>query len=298
MDEKIFLLKIKELISKYADNVNNSNFSKELLKKRALNLYERVFLFNKIDRLMPKAKKAIMEHDERQRSFPFSTVWLAKGLNMAKGRMERAWFAPEGGLYVCVTIFNNLLDEYKNLYALAIPVAICEVLLELGLYPEIRWLNDVLINDKKISGILSESFVTKNLKEEYFLFGIGLNVNIKRFPNYLKNEATSLYLEKKVFVDIYKIGMHILSKIALLFSILHEWQSLKLKENNVDNLIIKKYKRFSKLENRKVFYGLDLEKSKGAIYVSRGISQSGSLILSDENGEEFLVNSGEIRFID
>ncbi|MEO0136521.1 MAG: biotin--[acetyl-CoA-carboxylase] ligase [candidate division WOR-3 bacterium] len=103
-----------------------------------------------------------------------------------RGRQKREWYSPPGGMYLSILVFPE-----KNIHLL--PVISCqavvETLKELNFTDvAIHWPNDVLINQKKVCGILCERVDTA------VICGIGLNVNIKKFPSWL-TEATSLYKE-------------------------------------------------------------------------------------------------------
>lgn len=127
------------------------------------------------------------------------TVVLAETQIKGYGKEKRIWFSPKGGLYFSVILPKNRLEDLQTLTILSAFV-VAKVLKEnFSLEPLIKLPNDVLINDKKICGILTENMV-KRRKAEISVVGIGLNTNIEKFPKELEKSATSLQREvgKKV----------------------------------------------------------------------------------------------------
>ncbi len=277
------------------------NLSAENLEKRSRGFIERLYLFGSASRLMPMAEEAIRETARSGRSFPSCACWWAGVLSQARGRMERTWWSPEGGLYLCVSLFPGLLAENQQLYPLAFGLSACHSLMDIGFSPRIRWINDVLLSGKKVCGILSQSISVRDTRETYLLFGIGLNVNIASFPSWLKGSSTSLELESGKRWDVKSIGIGFLSRLVVNLCLLHEWEAWCLKEGvdfiHARNPVLMGYEALSRLKDRKVLYGHDLEREKGTLFVSRGIHADGSIIL-ESSGTIFKMNTGEIRFLD
>ena len=273
----------------------------ENLKARAHGFIELIYLFDSVSRLMPIAEKAIRETARSGRSFPPCTCWWAGSLSQARGRMKRTWWAPEGGLYLCISLFPRLLSENQQLYPLAFGLSACQALKDVGFSPRIRWINDVLLSGKKVCGILSKSVSVRDTRETYLLFGIGLNVNIASFPRWIKGSSTSLEIESGRRWDVKSIGIGFLSRLVVDLCLLHEWEAWCLKEGvdfiHAPNPVLLEYEALSRLKGRKVLYGHDLEREKGTLFVSRGIHADGSIIL-ESSGTIFKMNTGEIRFLD
>ena len=120
------------------------------------------------------------------------TIVVADLQTKGKGRMGKSWYSPEGGLWASI-IFSPTLPMSTSLLA---GVAVCEAARELEVDAKIKWPNDILINNKKVAGILVE------FEGNAVVLGIGINLNIKEFPPEISSTATSLYLEKgKPFVN-------------------------------------------------------------------------------------------------
>ncbi len=275
-------------------------FSRDSISKRSRDFFEQVAFFDQAKSLLSLAEKEIMKCSQEGRSFYRSSLFAANRLYSAKGRMDRTWWSERGGIYMSISLFPRLGKENQGLYGLAIPVSICQELSAVEIYPEIRWLNDILLNGKKICGVLTRTINTPS-GEEYIIFGVGININQEKFPCYLEDRATSLAIEEGRKFDIEQLLVNIASRIALNFSVLEEWEAKSLENfmyRKIKNPVIELYERYSNLRNRKVRYGFDLERTKGEILVSKGIDEKGQLRLTEGSGQEFLVNTGEIRFLD
>jgi len=300
-EEETLKTELSLKIQKLLERTPSHNLPVEHLEKRSRGFIERIYLFNSVSRLMPMAEEAIRKSASSGHSFPSCVCWWAGSLSRARGRMKRTWWAPEGGLYLCVSLFPRLLSQNQQLYPLAFGLSACQALNDIGFSPRIRWINDVLLSGKKVCGILSQSISLRDTMETYLLSGIGLNVNIASFPRWLKDSSTSLELESGKRWNVKSIGTGFLSRLVVNLCMLHEWEAWCLKEG-VDfihsrNPMLLEYENLSRLEGRKVVYGRDLEREEGSLFVSRGIHADGSIIL-EASGTIFRMNTGEIRFLD
>lgn len=124
------------------------------------------------------------------------TVIITDNQTKGKGTHGRVWNTSKGKNITMTIILKpncdiNLLDKLTIQIAEAIKIAIKELY---GYDLIIKYPNDLLLNGKKICGILTQSSTTKNIVN-YILIGIGFNVNEERFPENLKEIATSLKKE-------------------------------------------------------------------------------------------------------
>ncbi|RJS80687.1 biotin--[acetyl-CoA-carboxylase] ligase, partial [Candidatus Bathyarchaeota archaeon] len=120
-----------------------------------------------------------------------------------KGRLGRTWISPRGGLYFSIILKPKIRvgDAVKLVFVASLAVA--ETLRDLyGLNAETKWPNDVLVDGKKVCGILAEmSSMGEHLK--FVVLGVGVNANFnvrEKFPKKLQKTATSLQevLDRKV----------------------------------------------------------------------------------------------------
>ena len=111
---------------------------------------------------------------------------MAKNQTAGRGRLGRAWLSNDGTLCMSIALKNEYIEGLTLLAALAVyealkPFCECKAL-------KVKWPNDIICENKKLSGILCERV------SEYTVIGIGVNVNDKSFFGEIEHKATSLYL--------------------------------------------------------------------------------------------------------
>ncbi len=140
-------------------------------------------------------------------------VVLAESQTKGKGRMGRPWESPAGlNIYLSLILRPRIVPSKTPLITLMAAVACAEAIDEVtGLLPAIKWPNDLLVEGKKLGGILTEADMELD-RINFVVVGIGINVNMTRavFPPSIKDTATSLQES---------LGREI-SRIALIQSIL------------------------------------------------------------------------------
>ena len=138
--------------------------------------------------------------DLARKGAPQGTVVIADCQTGGKGRRGRSFVSPPGvGLYLSYLMRPDSGIENISEITCWTAVAVCEAISDcFGLEPQIKWVNDVLMNKKKICGILTEaSFEAESGTIDSLVIGIGINVNEKRsdFPDELEKIATSISIE-------------------------------------------------------------------------------------------------------
>jgi len=165
------------------------------------------------------------------------TVVIAEMQTRGKGRLGRKWISPEGGIWLSVILRPKIkpkeLIKITLLTAVAVAKAIKE---ELNLEAKIKWPNDVLLNDKKVCGILTE-MSSKRGKVKHVIVGVGINANfdVSVFPEELKSSATSLKEALTEEISREKLICSLLRKMEFYYEalrkgkaeiILNEWRKL------------------------------------------------------------------------
>lgn len=113
-----------------------------------------------------------------------------------KGRLGRSWVADKNvGLYMSMVLRPEIMPVEAPQMTLIAGIVIRRIINRLtGLKAEIKWPNDIIVNGKKLVGILTEMSAEME-KVNYIVLGIGINVNMEKFEGELRNKATSLYIE-------------------------------------------------------------------------------------------------------
>lgn len=116
---------------------------------------------------------------------------IARQQTAGRGRHGRTWVSePNAGLYFSMVLRPRFGREHLPLITLMAGVAVHDTLRDLGLDPDIKWVNDVLISEKKIAGILAEAVETP--AGLAVILGIGINLRSENFSPDLAETATSI----------------------------------------------------------------------------------------------------------
>ena len=213
------------------------------------------------------------------------TLIVAESQTQGRGRHGRRWLAPpESSILASVILRYRLRADQVGLPNLIGAVAIATAINELtNLSAQIKWPNDVLVQGKKVSGVLTELEYDRH-RQPFFVMGFGVNVNTTRtdLPEELRASATSLQIETNREI----------SRIVLLQAILHRLEEnyLRLKHNDTELIIA--------TANRLLHLSSDWIQLQMAGGVFRGrveaIDRDGGLLLKDMNGKQQKFLVGEV----
>jgi len=165
------------------------------------------------------------------------TVIVAEIQTKGRGRLKRKWTSPPGGMWLSIILRPKVKPKHAPKLTLMAAVAVTRAINKLfTLKAEIKWPNDVLINHKKVCGILSEA-KTKGGAVEFAIVGIGINANfnVNALPLYLRGSSTTLKEELKKEIERESLLRTLLEETEFYYSmfkdkefdiILKEWRSL------------------------------------------------------------------------
>ena len=160
----------------------------------------------------------LVAHDEAQNGVMSGTVVIAEEQTAGRGRMARQWSSVAGkGIWMSVIIRPTLTPQQAPQMTLVAAVAVTRAIQEItGLEPDIKWPNDILINGKKVTGILTE-LQTDPDRVKSVILGIGMNVNQDEvdFPEDIIEIATSLKICTGVTIDRAKLVAKVFSFLEL-----------------------------------------------------------------------------------
>ena len=174
-------------------NLLSFNTKLEILYNKSMDYY--YLHFDEID----STNTYLKNHYQKLDNLTFvSTDYQSQG----KGRNDRTWWSKKGeNLMFSLLIKDQKMQDMFPYLSMATAVEVAKILEKHGLTNvSVKWPNDVIVNDKKICGILLEGKVP-----DYIVIGVGLNVNQKDFPNDLRRPATSIAKELKKDIDIEKL---------------------------------------------------------------------------------------------
>ena len=226
--------------------------------------------------------------DLAQQDAPEGTVVLAEQQLHGRGRGDRSWHSPPGvGIYCSIVLRPELSPAKTMLLTLMTAVAIAKaVALETNLSPCIKWPNDILINDKKVVGILLESKVGGS-GVEHAIIGFGINVNHTPadLPQELLSTASSLFIELGEQVDRRKLIIKILAEVEYLYE--------GLQQGDVAT-ILKEWRHFSATLGRHVRILHRGERLEG---VAVDVTEEGALLVRVEQNSLITVHAGDIEHL-
>lgn len=206
-------------------------------------------------------------------------VVIASKQEKGRGRFGRKWSSAIGGLYMTIVLKEKNLDKVRYLTLIAAVSVAKTIIKSSNLKAQVKWPNDVLLDGKKVCGILTE---TISGKENYAMVGIGLNVNQKNFLRNIAEKATSLRMETNKNFNIKKISKLIIKE----FNNLHNYY-----KNKNYKKIISVWKNYSHTLGKKV-----KAKTLSGSYIGEAvdIDDNCNLILKLSNGKKKKIVEGDI----
>lgn len=211
------------------------------------------------------------------------SIVIADYQNMGKGRLGRVWLSPKGtGIWMSLILRPKLLPREISQITLVAGLSMCQATQAItGLEAKIKWPNDIVVNKKKVCGILTEMRVVEN-KIDYVVVGIGVNVNNQTFDETIPY-ATSLAIEGK---NTYQREL-IIKRFAEIFERQYE---LYNEDGNLKK-ILKEYRANCITLNKEVRI---LNEQEEYIAYIEDIDEDGSLIVKKQDGRYETIFSGEV----
>ena len=210
------------------------------------------------------------------------TLALAEFQSAGRGRLGRSWEVPEGtSVMMSILLRPKFEPQYAPTLTLVMGMAVAKAVKNLGFDVSIKWPNDVVVSHKKICGILTEMGV-RDGKIDYAVIGVGINVNIKEFPEEMADKATSLYLESGREFDRSQIPglvMEAFEKYYEKFAATCDLSGLKEEYES----ILANYNQPVRVLAKEPYEG-----------VARGITDGGELLVEKTDGTIVAVSAGEV----
>lgn len=212
------------------------------------------------------------------------TVVISEEQTAGKGRLGRSFYSPANtGIYMSIILRPNLTAMDSVLITTSSSVIICESIKKVtGIDCQIKWINDIYLNNKKVAGILTEA--STNFESgtiDYLILGIGINFNQPKydFPDELKSIASSLFNNNSNNINRNMLCAEIISNILDMIP----------RIKNYD--FISEYKKRSIVLNQEIIYISSGISSKGKAI---NINCDGSLVVEHDDGSIKILNSGEV----
>lgn len=220
--------------------------------------------------------------EEAQRGAPEGTVVIADEQTCGRGRLERIWLSPRGGVYLSIILYPQT-DYLPSLIMVASVAAAHSITEVTGLESQLKWPNDVLIKGKKVGGILIESGI-RGRGVNHAVVGMGINVNLKTadFAQILPT-ATSLADE---------LGREV-PRLKLVRSLLFEFERLYL--SLPSEAVYQEWRDSLVTLGRKVHVRSGSSLYEGS---AESVARDGSLVLRRPDGNPILIAAGDVTLSD
>ncbi len=229
-----------------------------------------------------------LAHKYAERGEAEGTVIIADRQTAGKGRLGRSWHSPaRTGAYMSVILRPEIAPAYAPGISLIAAVSVAETLKKLyKVKSAIKWPNDVLINGKKVAGVLTELAAELD-RVRHVVAGIGININMTEddFPPELRDRATSVRLAAGKEINRVELVRGVLTNF--------ETRYHKFCEAGIGGQI-KTIRSYSSILGKQITFSHLGRQVKAT---ARDIDETGQLVV-DLNGETMTIGSGEISLTD
>ena len=237
-----------------------------------------VLYFDTIDSTNTKAQELA------EKGYPSGTLVVADKQDSGKGRRGRSWVSPSGtGIFMTLMIKPDINPNNASMLTLVAALAVAKAITSVtGEEAMIKWPNDIVVNSKKVCGILTEM----NAQFDYInhiVVGIGINVHNESFPEEISQMASSLMIEAggKRFHRA-QIIAETMSYFEQYYDTFLKTQDLSALVREYDELLVNRNKSVRVLDPKEPFDGKAM-----------GITPKGELIVETWESRK-LVSSGEV----
>ena len=236
-----------------------------------------IYYFDSIDSTNTKAKELAEE------GHPSGTLVVADRQTAGKGRRGRSWESPTGiGIFMTLMLKPEINPNNASMLTLVAAMATTRAIRRVtGVPALIKWPNDIVMNGKKVCGILTEMSAQFDYIN-HIVIGIGINVHNEDFPEEIAKTASSLYLES---------GQHI-HRASLIEAFLEEFEDVYAEylktedmeglQKEYDAMLVNRGRQVRVLDPKEPFEGKAM-----------GITKKGELIVDTWESRK-LVSSGEV----
>ena len=260
------------LVDEPTDLLNPQNIYRNLKTKF---IGKNVLHFETIDSTNDYAKKIGNELRD-------GSVIISEEQTKGKGRLGRVWESKAGeGIWMSIILKPNIIPNKAPFITLIAGASIVKALNILGVDAKIKWPNDITINNKKLSGILTE-LSAEIERVNYIVVGIGMNVKDTDFEEELQDKATSLYKEN------YNV-----SRIDIVKEILCQFEKLYLDyiEKDDKKEVLDISRQYSAIINKEIYV---IKNDQKELVDCIGINEEGNLIIKNKDGNLEEIMSGEV----
>lgn len=215
--------------------------------------------------------------------YPHGTLVVADTQNSGRGRKGRTWSSPsKEGIWMSLLLKPDLNPSNASMLTLVSALAVVKAIEEIAQLPaKIKWPNDIVVNGKKVCGILTEMSAQRDYIN-HLVIGIGINVHTTKFPDEFAEIATSLFLESKKRIKRSQLIEEIWKNFELYYDIFLQTQDFRTLKQEYNMYLVNRNEKVKVLDGKDSFEGKAM-----------GITDKGELIVDTWEARR-LVFSGEV----
>jgi len=219
------------------------------------------------------------------RGAPEGTIVVAEGQTRGRGRLDRGWFSPPGGIWMSLILRPLLSPADIPKITLMTSVVVAKTISEVtGLGVKIKWPNDILLHSRKVAGILTEMGAEAD-RLNFVVVGMGINANVDIFPPDIESHATSIKRVLGENVDRLKLLRCLLEQL--------ERKYIRLQEGKFKGILNEWKKLCTTLGSQVKILTVDGEIQGKAT----GVDEHGALILKLASGEIKTIYAGDVTIL-
>lgn len=237
----------------------------------------KIYYFPVVDSTNDKARQLAAE------GCPDGTLVVAGRQEAGKGRRGRSWVSPDGcGIFMTLLLKPDICPDNASMLTLVAALSVVRAIENQTKVPVgIKWPNDIVLNGKKICGILTEMCMDSG-RISHVVVGIGINVHNASFPNEVSETATSLYLETGMHCSRAALIEEVLEQFETFYAIYRKTEELSGLVGVYDAHLVNRHRQVRVLDPTEPFEG-----------EAQGITPRGELIVDTPDGRR-LVSAGEV----
>lgn len=236
-----------------------------------------IFYYDTLDSTNTRAKQLAEE------GCPTGTLVVANRQDAGKGRRGRSFTSPEGdGIFMTLVLKPDINPNHASMLTLVAALAVSAAIAEqTGRPAGIKWPNDIVMNGKKVCGILTEMSAQFDYVN-HIVVGIGINVHNETFPKEFSETATSIYLETGKHENRAELIEKVLERFEQYYAVFMETEDLSGLVREYNARLVNMHRQVKVLDAKEPFEGQAM-----------GITPHGELIVDTWESRR-LVSSGEV----
>ena len=236
-----------------------------------------IYCFDSIDSTNTKAKELA------EAGHPSGTLVVADQQTLGRGRRGRSWESPAGtGIFMTLMLKPDINPNNASMLTLVAAMATARAITEVtGEAAQIKWPNDIVMNGKKVVGIVTEMSAQFDYIN-HIVVGIGINVHNEEFPEEIAKTASSLLLECGHRIHRASLIEAFLEEFERLYAVYLETEDMSGLQKEYDSLLVNRGRQVRVLDPKEPFEGKAM-----------GITKKGELIVDTWESRK-LVSSGEV----